>query len=340
MTTLYDTAGRAANVWDTSGALVFGDTGTTPTEPTPTDPTPTEPGGTTPPPQLGGVVLPRQGPWQETRPTSDGSGEMIHPSVVDMGENGWQGYRFWTVDTPYPRNDIALENPEILASNDGLTWEVPPGVTNPIAPYFGVGKFNSDPEMVWDDANKRMFAVWRWFDNPLIHYHHATSTDGRTWSVDTTTPILTLTENPWMSPTIAWDQGAGLWRMWVFGNNVPMGMYTSAELEGPWAWETSCTITGGFSVNWHGDIVRYRDHWIGAYSRKSGVTLMVSRDGISWAAGGDIGLSGYRPTISAVRAAQDGYVDVWTSADGTPKTSWHVRVHENAWWNLLAKLPA
>ena len=38
MTTLYDTAGRAANVWDTSGALVFGDMGATPTDPTPTEP--------------------------------------------------------------------------------------------------------------------------------------------------------------------------------------------------------------------------------------------------------------------------------------------------------------
>lgn len=336
MTTLYDTAGRAANVWDTSGALVFGDMVTTPT--TPTDPTPTDP-GTTPPPQLGGVVLPRQGPWQETRPTSDGSGEMIHPSVVDMGESGWQGYRFWSVDTPYPRNDVKLENPEILASNDGLTWEVPPGVTNPIAPFPGEG-FNSDPEMVWDAANKRMFAVWRWFGNSLIYYQHATSTDGRTWSVDTTTPILTLTGNPWMSPTIALDETTGRWRMWAFGDTIPPAMWEADELEGPWAKVADCTIKGWPGRAWHGDIIAYRGHWIGSFSTKSSSTLMVSRDGISWAAGDSLGVGSYRPTISAVRAQKDGYIDAWCSVDGTPKTSWHVRVHENAWWNLLPNLPA
>ena len=75
--------------------------------------------------------------------TYDGSGETIHPDIVYFPD-GWHGYKFWMVNTPYPNNDGALENPSIWCSNDGSSWVIPDGLTNPIVakPASGV---NTDP---------------------------------------------------------------------------------------------------------------------------------------------------------------------------------------------------
>ena len=76
-------------------------------------------------------------------PTYDGAGECTHPSIVDsvavLG-HPWHGFRFWMAFTPYPGNStrrFRLENPSIVASNDGRQWALPPRVTNPIVPAPG-----------------------------------------------------------------------------------------------------------------------------------------------------------------------------------------------------------
>lgn len=60
-----------------------------------------------------------------------------HPDV-EYFENGFNGYKYWMGFTPYfgsiasSGNAIIFENPTIVASNDGLHWEEPAGITNPI----------------------------------------------------------------------------------------------------------------------------------------------------------------------------------------------------------------
>ena len=66
-------------------------------------------------------------------PTYDGSGQVVHPDVVHV-PGGWNGYEYWMGMTPYPNSNDDFENPSVLASNDNVTWVVPPGVTNPLAP--------------------------------------------------------------------------------------------------------------------------------------------------------------------------------------------------------------
>ena len=70
-------------------------------------------------------------------PTPDGTGYIIHPSVVDMGPQEWNGFRWWRLDTPYANQSGAEENPCIYGSNDRINWEVPAGLTNPIDPWPG-----------------------------------------------------------------------------------------------------------------------------------------------------------------------------------------------------------
>ncbi len=80
-------------------------------------------------------ILPNAPTFQYT-PTYDGSGQVVHPSVIDFwfefGLPSWGGYRFWMGITPYPDGDNVYENPSLLVSQDGLLWVFPPGIKNPL----------------------------------------------------------------------------------------------------------------------------------------------------------------------------------------------------------------
>ena len=63
-------------------------------------------------------------PSPQVTPTYDGSGEAVHPDVV-LFANGWRGWEYWLVMTPYPSDDTGKENPSILVSHDGASWQEP-----------------------------------------------------------------------------------------------------------------------------------------------------------------------------------------------------------------------
>lgn len=91
--------------------------------------------------------------------TSDGSGQAIHPDVIHVQEGfGLKGWTYWMVCTPYPFAQSRVENPEIFASYDGITWTVPEGVRNPIVPSpGGVCDHNSDPDMIFHENKLWLF---------------------------------------------------------------------------------------------------------------------------------------------------------------------------------------
>ena len=79
-----------------------------------------------------------------------GSWENVHPDVVYI-PNGFGGYPFWMVFTPYPLMDDRFENPTIRASHDGLSWHQIAGVADPIVPGPTSSKMhNADPELVYN----------------------------------------------------------------------------------------------------------------------------------------------------------------------------------------------
>ncbi|MGH6781931.1 MAG: hypothetical protein ACREB5_07495, partial [Sphingomonadaceae bacterium] len=118
-------------------------------------------------------------------PTSDGSGEACHPSAVHI-PNGFAGYRFWMVNTPYPENAHKLENPELFGSNDGVFWEVPVGIQNPLvsAPDGDERHYNSDPCLLHHED--RLLLYFRTSDEesgPRRDWiSMMTSSNGRDWS--------------------------------------------------------------------------------------------------------------------------------------------------------------
>ena len=93
---------------------------------------------------------------------ADRAGDAYHPDVADTGADRWRGYRYWLGFTPYSDPSGADENPCIVASNDGDTWVVPVGLTNPIDPKPANG-YNSDTDLVYDKRGDRLVLSYREF---------------------------------------------------------------------------------------------------------------------------------------------------------------------------------
>lgn len=164
------------------------------------------------------MCFPISSPVELTIPTYDGSGQAVHPSVVRIpGKLG--GYEYWMAMTPYANGNAALENPSIVASNDGITWVVPDGLSNPVAgPSEDVQRyFYCDPELVYEHANNRLVLWYRYIDRTGedSRFFKRTSVDGVTWSEETVCSIggAAIDANP-NAFGIARDQLAGQWYMW------------------------------------------------------------------------------------------------------------------------------
>ena len=92
-------------------------------------------------------------------PSYEGSGEVTHPKVLYF-ENGYNGYKYWMVNTPYPFNDAYYENPSIVVSNNGVDWIEPKGIKNPVSGYANIirdDSYYSDPYILYDGNKFELF---------------------------------------------------------------------------------------------------------------------------------------------------------------------------------------
>jgi len=121
------------------------------------------------------MITPLETPQELTLPTYDGSGQVIHPSVLYFPDK-FGGVYYWMAMTPYPDNDNTKENPSILQSQDGVTWQVPAGVTNPLdIPETG---YYSDTSLVY--AVNKLYIYWA--NHATSKTYRVSSTDGTTWT--------------------------------------------------------------------------------------------------------------------------------------------------------------
>lgn len=113
--------------------------------------------------------------------TPDGTGECTHPSVVRL-RTFFGGYRFWMAMTPY--KDVTQENPCIYASNDGVDWIVPNGLTNPLypAPSGTPDNYNSDTNLIYIPSTRRLRLYYREFTTTKVTIYMSESSDGVNWS--------------------------------------------------------------------------------------------------------------------------------------------------------------
>lgn len=124
----------------------------------------------------------------------------IHTGVVYF-ENGWNGYKYWLVCTPYAYDSEDDENPSMFVSNDNVNWIVPPGLTNPLVPMPATG-YNSDPHLIHNDDTDELWVYYRALtDNQgpvgselYEHIRLLKSSDGVNWSGPT--DLITLERDP------------------------------------------------------------------------------------------------------------------------------------------------
>lgn len=202
-----------------------------------------------------------------TIPTYDGSGEAVHLDVIDFG-TPWNGWRFWMSMTPYPNYNDSLENPSIVVSQDGLTWQVPAGLTNPL--YLPAGAYNNDPDLVYDPDTDELVLFYRDFK----HLKAARSADGATWpatatSVDTDSGI---------SPSLLRTAG-GVWQQWT----TTKGYRTAAQAEGPYTLVSG--LTGLTPTPWHFNVAAAPGggyHMIYHVSASADCYVASSTNGTAW----------------------------------------------------------
>ena len=180
-----------------------------------------------------------------TTPTSDGSDEAIHPSVVYF-ETAWNSYHYWMAMTPYPNSDDQEENPEILASNDGQTWVVPAGLTNPIqATPVGSTKHYSDTCLVYNPDLDKLFCFYRYSETPAVEdrVYVQSSSDGVTWSSQTA--IFTgYAFAELLSPSFYYENGT--YTMIVIDYTATpneLNIATSTVAESGWSTPSAMTLT-------------------------------------------------------------------------------------------------
>ena len=234
-------------------------------------------------------------------PTHDGGGQTCHPSVLYF-PNGWNGWKYWMAHTPYPNFKEAHEDPNIAVSNDGTSWQVPSGLTNPLDDGLGRPEYhNSDTHLVMN--GNRMVVTWRTVDRPnggqnIIYAR--TSTDGVNWTDKTEVLKVPLgsAESTFVSQSLV-KMPTG-WRLYGIRSNYGpnrLGFYeTSVETvpkTSDWSDAQNCNVgknPTGRDI-WHSEVQRRSaNDWVAIISDgKYGSTgvdgdiyLANSTDGIKW----------------------------------------------------------
>lgn len=170
--------------------------------------------------------------------TYDGSDQATHPSVV-YAPDGWNGYTYWMGFTPYPGINIDYENPSVLASNDGSTWVVPDGLTNPLRSK-PVGGFNADPELFFSSDGVTLWMIYRKRVSGADTLQALSSTDGVTWSADT--QITTGAQDTSNSPAVIWD--GTQYVMWCVNYTAKkLQKRTCATPDGTWSAASDCIMS-------------------------------------------------------------------------------------------------
>lgn len=225
-------------------------------------------------------------------PTPDGSGSAVHPDVIDFGPgNEWNGWRFWMALTPYLNSAVEKEQPCVLVSADGFTWQTPTG-DDPENLFVNTvpGSIQGDTDLVYDPDEDRLILMWVEFCHGPGFVLIAESTDGVTWSerhVIIEEPAEGTSAGTFpFSPAMV-RVGPGDWRLWARRESeaYPFGFmlrYTATDPFAPWTY--AGIATPGFPNGgrfWHMDIIHHGDRFLGLFSFASNYAA-TSVDGITW----------------------------------------------------------
>ncbi len=277
-----------------------------------------------------------------TTPTYDGSGQAQHPDIFYKA-SGWNGYKYWMVMAPFPKKNGDKENPSILVSDNGISWQGPPGLTNPLdEDPSGVGvtePHNNDPDIVYNESSGTMMVYYLESGIGTTYLRLRSSTNGITWSNEST-PIV-VPDFYMLSPSL--EKVGALYYLWYVNSSTAGGGAKATTIEyrtSPngrnWSDITTVDLTIPGKIPWHID-VRYipslSEYWMVisagtrvGYDDTNGNELYfaTSANGLNWTVyPGKLlrkGKSGnwddqkiYRSSIAYI----DDKVKIWYSASNT-----------------------
>ena len=271
-------------------------------------------------------------------PTYDGSGQVVHPDVVYV-PGGWNGYEYWMAMTPYPNSNDDYENPSVLASHDGIVWEEPPGISNPLVPM--AADHNADADMLLVDGTMMLYYVEYTgrTASDFSHINLLTSADGVNWSGPVTVFSVPMTDGYGLSPAVIYEDGTFyVWYVRNAGCSAgSSAVYLRTSSDGiAWGAEQAVTMPHPGQVVWHPDVQKSGSTYVMLYAAyPAGSTCGYTRlyyaestDRLNWTVNTTPVLtpnpSGWDSTnIYRSSFLIDGtYLRIWYSAQGGGQ--WHV----------------
>ena len=199
------------------------------------------------------------------------AGSGIHPSVLDLGAQ-WNGYRYWMANTPMPQ---AYEYPAIYGSNDGVSFEVPSGLTNPILVRTGCQNFAPDVNLFFENGTLYCFFLWN-----KTNVSYLKTTDGIHWGNKIDTNLVPGDPASIKAPAII---KIGSDYFMYFQNEVAASYqrYKASSIEGIWSNVETLTITGGIAVG-HCDIVKIGNYYWLNWGADQSIKTAYSLDGLNF----------------------------------------------------------
>lgn len=221
---------------------------------------------------------------------------VVHPSVIHI-PGGLAGFEFWAATTPYPGSNNQYETPCVYCSRDGINWQVPDGVNNPLVQPPASG-FLSDVYLTTHAGElyliyRSRVSVGGVVTRTLLLM---TSRDGSTWTAPEV--IYTADSADSMSPSFIWREDIQRWHMYYHyetgtGNAIRRVTSNSADVRGGFDSGTVTNIVLETTTDplwWHSEFRAYGDEVFAVISEGSLVSspglianLAVSPDGLKFA---------------------------------------------------------
>lgn len=195
--------------------------------------------------------------------TFDGSNGTTHPYVIYF-ENGFNGYKYYMVHTPYDNNNVELENPSLVVSNDGINFIKPNGISDPLLPIIKQKnnplKYYSDPWILFDNEELQIWYRYTEEDKvninvPLINkIYRITTKDGINFSEP---ELMIENDGIWyLSPSII--KLNDIYYMYYFDKDLKLYCKTSNDLKN-WSKERIVKNNKFKGKYWHGEVKLIND---------------------------------------------------------------------------------
>lgn len=190
--------------------------------------------------------------------TFDGSNGTTHPCIIYF-KNGFNGYKYYMVHTPYDNNNVEFENPSLCVSNDGFNFIKHKDTKDPLLPIIKqhgkILKYYNDNWLLFDEDKLQIWYRYTEEDKTnkepkLVNkIFRITSNDGINFSQ----PELMIDDDGiwYLSPSIV--KINDLYYLYYFDKDLKLYLKTSKDLKN-WSKEILIKIDKYKGNYWHGEV--------------------------------------------------------------------------------------